>query len=40
MIMHISDHGESFAEHGVIRKATPRCYEELSRKRLLGALTG
>lgn len=29
LIMHTSDHGEPFAEHGYIRKARPRNYEEL-----------
>ena len=30
MVMHISDHGEPFGEHGVIRKARPWLYEELT----------
>jgi arylsulfatase A-like enzyme len=29
LIMHISDHGEPFGEHGIIRKAQPWNYEEL-----------
>ena len=29
MIVHVSDHGEPFGEHGVIRKAEPWNYEEL-----------
>lgn len=29
LIMHISDHGEPFGEHGIIRKASPWNYEEL-----------
>ena len=30
LIMHISDHGEPFGEHGIIRKARPWLYEELA----------
>ena len=30
MIMHISDHGEPFGEHGIVRKARPWLYEELT----------
>jgi arylsulfatase A-like enzyme len=29
LIMHTTDHGEPFGEHGHIRKARPHCYEEL-----------
>ena len=29
LIMHMSDHGEPFGEHGIIRKARPWNYEEL-----------
>ena len=29
LIMHVSDHGEPFGEHGIIRKARPWNYEEL-----------
>ena len=29
LIMHTTDHGEPFGEHGYIRKARPRNYEEL-----------
>jgi arylsulfatase A-like enzyme len=29
LIMHTTDHGEPFGEHGYIRKARPHCYEEL-----------
>jgi arylsulfatase A-like enzyme len=29
LIMHVSDHGEPFGEHGIIRKARPWDYEEL-----------
>jgi len=31
LIMFTSDHGEPFGEHGIIRKARPWIYEELSR---------
>lgn len=31
LIVHISDHGEPFGEHGIIRKASPWNYEELAR---------
>jgi arylsulfatase A-like enzyme len=31
LIMHLSDHGEPFGEHGIIRKARPWAYEELVR---------
>jgi len=30
LIMHISDHGEPFNEHGIVRKARPWLYEELT----------
>ena len=30
LIMHISDHGEPFNEHGIIRKARPWLFEELT----------
>lgn len=30
LIMHVSDHGEPFGEHGIIRKAQPWNYEELA----------
>jgi arylsulfatase A-like enzyme len=29
LLMHVSDHGEPFGEHGIIRKARPWNYEEL-----------
>ena len=29
LVMHVSDHGEPFGEHGIIRKARPWNYEEL-----------
>ena len=29
LVMHVSDHGEPFGEHGIIRKAMPWNYEEL-----------
>jgi arylsulfatase A-like enzyme len=29
LIMHVSDHGEPFGEHGIVRKARPWDYEEL-----------
>lgn len=31
LIIHLSDHGEPFGEHGIIRKARPWNYEELVR---------
>jgi len=31
LIMHTSDHGEPFGEHGIVRKAQPWGYEELAR---------
>ena len=31
MVIHLSDHGEPFGEHGYIRKAFPRGYQELVR---------
>ncbi|MBM3215730.1 sulfatase [Candidatus Poribacteria bacterium] len=31
LIVHLSDHGEPFGEHGIIRKARPWAYEELAR---------
>ena len=31
LIMHTSDHGEPFGEHGIVRKARPWNYEELVR---------
>jgi len=34
LIMHLSDHGEPFGEHGIIRKAEPWSYEELVRSPL------
>ncbi|UCH33689.1 MAG: sulfatase-like hydrolase/transferase [Armatimonadota bacterium] len=34
LIIHISDHGEPFGEHGIIRKAVPWNYEELVRSPL------
>jgi len=30
LIMHVSDHGEPFGEHGIVRKAQPWGYEELA----------
>ncbi len=29
LIIHTSDHGEPFGEHGIVRKARPWCHEEL-----------
>lgn len=34
LIIHVSDHGEPFGEHGIIRKAMPWNYEELVRSPL------
>lgn len=34
LIIHVSDHGEPFGEHGIIRKALPWNYEELVRSPL------
>lgn len=34
LIVHVSDHGEPFGEHGIIRKALPFNYEELVRSPL------
>lgn len=34
LIIHVSDHGEPFREHGIIRKAMPWNYEELVRSPL------
>ncbi|MFH1572189.1 MAG: sulfatase [Gemmatimonadota bacterium] len=31
LVVHLSDHGEPFGEHGYIRKAFPRSYQELVR---------
>ncbi len=31
LIIHLSDHGEPFGEHGIVRKARPWAYEELAR---------
>jgi arylsulfatase A-like enzyme len=35
LIVHSSDHGEPFGEHGYVRKAFPRGYEELTRVPLI-----
>jgi len=35
LIVHVSDHGEPFGEHGIIRKAMPLNYEELVRSPLV-----
>jgi arylsulfatase A-like enzyme len=34
LIIHVSDHGEPFGEHGIIRKAVPWNFEELVRSPL------
>jgi arylsulfatase A-like enzyme len=35
LVIFASDHGEPFGEHGIIRKAGPSCYEELTHIPLL-----